>query len=116
MNKVSLIIQVYNKPSHLQKLPEIFDALRPHIDKESVIVDDCSTDNVWGIIKNFNFSSSVILYQQTSNRGKGATIGNPERSAEAPVSNFIASYPNTKLDPSKLEIRLISPGPSATDA
>ena len=72
MNKVSLIIPVYNESSHLQEFLELIDALQLQIDKELVIIDDCSTDNSWEIIKDFNFSSSVILDQQDKNRGKGA--------------------------------------------
>ncbi len=74
MNKVSLIIPVYNESPHLQKFLELIDALQLQINKELVIIDDCSTDNSLEIIKNFNFSSSVIIDQQDRNRGKGAAI------------------------------------------
>lgn len=74
MNKVSLIIPVYNESPHLQKFLEMIDALQLQIEKELVIVDDCSTDNSWEIINNFRFSTSVILDQQERNRGKGAAI------------------------------------------
>ncbi|MDH5513916.1 MAG: glycosyltransferase family 2 protein, partial [Gammaproteobacteria bacterium] len=74
MNKVSLIIPVYNESSHLQQFLEVIDELQLQIDKELVIIDDCSTDNSWEIIKNFDFSSSVILDQQDINRGKGAAL------------------------------------------
>ena len=74
MNKVSLIIPVYNESAHLQKFLELIDGLQLQIDKELVIVDDCSTDNSWDIISNFAFKSNVVLEQQERNQGKGAAI------------------------------------------
>jgi len=74
MNKVSLIVPVYNESLHLQKFLEAIDVLQLQIDKELVIIDDCSTDDSWEIINNFSFKTSVILYQQDKNRGKGAAI------------------------------------------
>jgi len=65
MSKVSLIIPVYNESSHMQEFLEV--------------------------IKNFNFSSSAILFQQARSRGQSTTIRNPDRNNEAPVSGFIAS-------------------------
>lgn len=74
MNKVSLIVPVYNESLHLQKFLEAIDVLQLQIDKELVIIDDCSTDDSWEIINNFSFKTSVILDQQDKNRGKGAAI------------------------------------------
>ncbi len=74
IQKVSLIIPIYNESSHLQQFLEVIDELQLQIDKELVIIDDCSTDNSWEIINNFDFSSSVVLDQQDMNRGKGAAL------------------------------------------
>lgn len=74
IQKVSLIIPIYNESSHLRQFLELIDELQLQIDKELVIIDDCSTDNSWEIINNFDFSSSVVLDQQDMNRGKGAAL------------------------------------------
>lgn len=74
MKKVSLIIPVYNESSHLQRFLELIDALELQIEKELVIVDDCSTDNSREIINSFSFTSSLIFIQQERNQGKGAAI------------------------------------------
>jgi len=74
MNNVSLIIPVYNESSHLQRFLELIDTLELQMEKELVIIDDCSTDNSWEIINGFKFSSNVRLLRQDRNRGKGAAI------------------------------------------
>lgn len=74
MDKVSLIIPVYNESSHLKQFLEGIDNLELQIDKELVIVDDCSTDGSWEILNDFSFQSSVILTRQDKNQGKGSAI------------------------------------------
>lgn len=74
MKKVSLIIPVYNEASHLEKFLGIIDALTLPIDKELVIVDDCSTDDSREIVANFPFTSAVTIINQVKNQGKGAAI------------------------------------------
>ena len=74
MNKVSLIIPVFNESSHLRRFLEGIDTLELQIEKELVIVDDCSTDESWKILNEFSFQSSVILTRQDTNQGKGSAI------------------------------------------
>jgi glycosyltransferase involved in cell wall biosynthesis len=74
MNKVSLIIPVYNESSHLQRFLEMIDALELPVEKELVIVDDSSTDDSREILDNFPFKSSVRLIFQERNQGKGAAL------------------------------------------
>jgi glycosyltransferase involved in cell wall biosynthesis len=74
MSKLSLIIPVYNESSHLQRFLEMIDALQIPIDKELVIVDDCSQDASRDILRNFSFKSSVVLICKEYNQGKGAAI------------------------------------------
>ena len=44
------------------------------IEKELVIINDCSTDDSLQILENYPFKSNVILRSQDRNRGKGAAI------------------------------------------
>jgi len=74
MRKVSLIIPVYNESSHLQRFLEMIDALQVPIEKELVIVDDCSQDASRDILRNYSFKSSVVLICKETNQGKGAAI------------------------------------------
>jgi glycosyltransferase involved in cell wall biosynthesis len=74
MNKVSLIIPVYNESSHLERFLKLIDDLELPIDKELVIVDDYSSDNSRDILKDYNFRSSVKLILHEHNQGKGAAL------------------------------------------
>jgi len=72
--KVSLIIPVYNEAGHLEHFLKEVDKLVLPIEKELVIVDDCSKDESRKIIESFSFSSKVIFHAQEVNQGKGAAI------------------------------------------
>lgn len=73
--KVSLVIPVYNESAHLLEFLRQVDALRLEgVEKELVIIDDCSKDESPSILKNFKFSSQVLLHFQERNGGKGAAI------------------------------------------
>ena len=72
--KVSFIIPVYNEADHLERFLRMIDSLSLPMDKELVIVDDCSTDCSGDIIRRFNFVSQVQLLFQQGNQGKGAAI------------------------------------------
>lgn len=79
MNKLSIIIPVFNegKTVHLilDKIKRV--ALPQNIQKEIIIVNDCSTDNTSEAIKNYmaqNPELEIILFEQDKNQGKGAAL------------------------------------------
>jgi glycosyltransferase involved in cell wall biosynthesis len=73
--KVSLVIPVYNEAGHLAEFLSQVDALAfDGLEKELVIVDDCSKDESASILRGYNFKSSVQLHFKTVNEGKGAAI------------------------------------------
>jgi len=75
MMKVSLVIPVYNEAGHLAEFLRQVDALiLEGVEKELVIIDDCSQDESRAILQNFTFSSTVQLHFQEINQGKGAAI------------------------------------------
>ncbi len=71
---VSLIIPVYNEAEHLLRFLELIDTLQLPLEKELVIIDDCSTDGSRDILRKFSFTSKVQLIEQEVNQGKGAAI------------------------------------------
>ena len=73
--KVSLVIPVYNEAGHLSEFLRQVDALSfQGIEKELVIIDDCSKDESANILRGYQFSSQVQLHFQSENQGKGAAI------------------------------------------
>lgn len=72
--KVSLIIPVYNEADHLERFLKKIDSLELPMEKELVIIDDCSKDSSLSIIQNFPFRSQVQILLQEFNQGKGAAL------------------------------------------
>ena len=72
--KVSLVIPVYNEADHLERFLKTIDALTLPLEKELVIVDDCSTDGSREILRSFAFTSQTIVVEQPYNQGKGAAL------------------------------------------
>lgn len=71
---VSLIIPIYNESRHLKRFLECVDTLDLGRSKELVLIDDCSKDDSFDIVKSFPFKSKTRLEKQPINRGKGAAI------------------------------------------
>ena len=73
MNKVSILIPVYNEFNHLEKLLEkVEQANFAGLEKEIILVDDYSTDGTRDILKNLE-SKYKVLYHDV-NKGKGAAL------------------------------------------
>ncbi|MGD9978465.1 MAG: glycosyltransferase family 2 protein [Bacteroidales bacterium] len=75
---LSIIIPAYNEEKTITKILERVIAVDiDNIDKELVIVNDCSKDKTKEIIENFiskNNQHSIKLYNHTVNQGKGAAL------------------------------------------
>ena len=73
MKKVSIIIPVYNeKDTLLQLLEKVKQAGFSGLEKEIIMVDDCSTDGTTDILKKLSTDYKVLFHEK--NQGKGAAI------------------------------------------
>lgn len=79
MKKLSIIIPIYNEAATihliLDKIKNV--SLPNNIEKEIIIVDDCSTDNSKtkiGVYIKSNTKLDIKFYQHNKNKGKGAAI------------------------------------------
>jgi glycosyltransferase involved in cell wall biosynthesis len=79
MKKLSIIIPIYNEAATihliLDKIKNV--SLPDNIEKEIIIVDDCSTDNSKTKIEDYivgNSELDIKSYQHHKNKGKGAAI------------------------------------------
>lgn len=79
IKKLSILIPAYNEASTIHLiLNRIKEAeLINNIEKEIIIVNDCSTDDTEDVVKNYiadNPSMGIVLFNQRYNQGKGAAI------------------------------------------
>lgn len=69
--RLSIVIPVYNERRTIETLLNRVDAV--DIDKEIVIVDDCSSDGTQAVLRRAAAAHRIILFHET-NQGKGAAI------------------------------------------
>ena len=79
VNKLSIIIPAYNEQATISLIlyKLIHVSLVNNIEKEIIIVNDCSTDNTSNEIENFIATNSVMnihYFQHKVNKGKGAAL------------------------------------------
>lgn len=77
--KLSILIPAYNEARTIHLILDKVKAVKliNNIEKEIIIVNDCSTDNTTEVIENYiknNSDISIQLYNQAVNQGKGAAI------------------------------------------
>ncbi len=78
MKKLSVIIPAYNEgPTITAILQKVLEAPLQGIEKEVVIVNDCSTDNTAQVVEGFMKShknEEISFFNQPVNMGKGAAL------------------------------------------
>lgn len=77
--KLSILIPAYNEAKTIHLILDKVKAVKliNNIEKEIIIVNDCSSDNTVEVIENYiknNSDISIQLYNQAVNQGKGAAI------------------------------------------
>ena len=71
MPLLSVIVPVYNEAKTIRQIIEKIHAV--NIDKEIIVVDNCSTDGTHEILSGLHYDNLKIIYH-SSNRGKGASF------------------------------------------
>ncbi len=101
--KVSIIIPVYNeRDTILEILNEVNKAQIPSIEKEIIVVDDCSVDGTREILRGLE-NQYTILYQE-QNQGKGAAL---RKGYEVATGNYILNQDaDLEYDPQDYQVLL----------
>ncbi len=75
-HKLSIVIPIYNEAEHLEEILRQVEAVDVGMEKELILVDDCSTDGTREILEKRQRSADNIakIFYNTVNRGKGATL------------------------------------------
>src|ERR1700751_5268326 len=75
--KLSILMPVYNERTVVERcISQVLAAPIPeNMERELVIVDDCSTDGTWDILQRLAAGCPQIrLYRHEKNTGKGAAV------------------------------------------
>src|ERR1051326_7705030 len=99
---LSILIPVYNERTVVeQSLALVLSAPLPeNMDRELVIIDDCSTDGTYDILQRLAASFPQIrLYRHAQNSGKGAAVRTAIQKASGDFS--IIQDADLEYDPSE---------------
>lgn len=70
--KLSIVIPVFNEIKTIENILELVEGVDVGMDKEIIIVDDCSTDGTADLLR--GLESQFRIYYQPKNLGKGAAV------------------------------------------
>jgi GT2 family glycosyltransferase len=102
-NKLSIIILSYNTEELLNKcLNSVFTAIGGRKDIEVIVVDNCSSDNCVGVVKN-NFSQVQIIENK---KNYGFAAGNNLALNKCLSPYVLLLNPDTEISPNTLEVML----------
>ncbi len=75
-DKLSIVIPIYNEAEHLEEILRQIEVVDIGMEKELILVDDCSTDGTREILQKLQNSAdnTAKIYYHEINRGKGATV------------------------------------------
>lgn len=73
MNKLSIVIPVYNEKNTILEILKRVEEVKLALEKEIILVDDCSTDGTREILQSLKTNNHKIYYQ-LKNSGKGAAV------------------------------------------
>ena len=73
MNKLSIIIPVFNEKNSIKEIVRQVEAVSLPIEKEIIIIDDCSTDGTREILRGLNSGKYQMIFREI-NQGKGAAL------------------------------------------
>lgn len=101
--KISVVIPVYNEKNTIR---EIYERIKKvELNKEIIIVDDCSTDGTRDIINDF-LADGAKAYFHEKNMGKGAALRTGFQKAEGDI--LIVQDADLEYDPGEY-VKLIKP-------
>lgn len=71
--KLSVIIPVYNEKNTILEVLRLVEAVDLSLEKEIIIIDDCSTDGSRDVLKSLDRNKFKIIFKE-KNEGKGSAI------------------------------------------
>jgi len=109
INKISIIVPAYNEASTISNILDklIHLSLINNINKEIIVVNDCSTDATGDVVKsiiNSHPTAEIVYVEHEKNAGKGAAIHSGIKSATGDY--LIIQDADLEYDPNEFNILL----------
>jgi len=105
MQKLSIVIPVFNEKNTIREVLNRIEAVRLPLDKEIILVDDYSTDGTRDTLKSLSIDKYKIIYHE-KNQGKGAAVRTGFKEASGEI--IIIQDADLEYDPKEYE-KLINP-------
>ena len=70
--KLSIVVPVFNEAKTIEMVLELIESVNVGMEKEVIIVDDCSTDGTRDLLRRSEYKYKI--YYQPKNMGKGAAV------------------------------------------
>jgi len=102
--KLSVIMPVYNEERTIQEI--VKRVLEVPLEKELVIVDDCSTDRTSELLKVYANKAEIKVLRHEKNQGKGAAIRTGIQAATGDI--IVIQDADLEYDPAEYPI-LVKP-------
>ena len=74
MKKISVVIPCFNEMQTIEAIIRSILAVELPLERELVIVDDCSTDNTRDYLQTINNGDDIKVIYHEINQGKGAAL------------------------------------------
>jgi len=104
--KLSIIIPVYNEKNTIKEILSAIEAVSLRdIEKEIIVIDDCSTDGTGEILKEIKKTKKYKIIYQAVNKGKGFAVREGFRAASGDVA--IIQDADLEYDPRDYEAMLL---------
>lgn len=104
--KLSVVVPVYNEKETIEEIHRRIAAVTiPDVDKEILLIDDCSTDGTRDIVGKLASAATKVFFHD-KNRGKGAALRTGFREATGDV--LLVQDADLEYDPSEYA-KLIAP-------
>jgi len=104
--RLSVVMPCFNEINTIDRILQLITSVELEIDREIIVVDDCSTDGTREFLANLNGNPEIKIIYHSTNRGKGAALRTGFSQASGDI--IIVQDADLEYDPNEYP-RLLEP-------